>query len=287
MRQEGILGDTRDISAFMQDVGNERKAMHKLECFAKLEQYVLSNIPDDALRISYKQLNDKAVHDGLEESTEKHIRTLLYFLVVKNYTRKKEDGIQNLIISRQADMKNTLTRFEKRLNICRFAIGWLYARAANAEGEAAKNGVVNFSVVELLNDINAGNRSLFYNGEELKIEDIEEALLYLSKIGALKLEGGFLVLYNAMTINRKQMDNRVRYKQDDYRMLNEFYKQKIQQIHIVGEYANLMVENYDAALRYVHDYFNMDYRLFIDKYFKGDRAREIERNISPAKFQQL
>lgn len=287
MRQEGILGDTKDISAFMQDVGNERKAMHKLECFAKLEQYVLSNIPDDALRISYKQLNDKAVHDGLEESTEKHIRTLLYFLVVKNYTRKKEDGIQNLIISRQADMKNTLARFEKRLNICRFAIGWLYARAANAEGEAAKNGVVNFSVVELLNDLNAGNHSLFYNGEELKIEDIEEALLYLSKIGALKLEGGFLVLYNAMTINRKQMDNRVRYKQDDYRMLNEFYKQKIQQIHIVGEYANLMVENYDAALRYVHDYFNMDYRLFIDKYFKGDRAREIERNISPAKFQQL
>ena len=48
-----------------------------------------------------------------------------------------------------------------------------------------------------------------------------------------------------------------------------------------------MVENYDAALRYVHDYFNMDYRLFIDKYFKGDRAREIERNISPEKFQQL
>ena len=73
MRQEGILGDTRDISAFMQDVGNERKAMHKLECFAKLEQYVLSNIPDDALRISYKQLNDKAVHDGLEESTEKPV----------------------------------------------------------------------------------------------------------------------------------------------------------------------------------------------------------------------
>ena len=103
----------------------------------------------------------------------------------------------------------------------------------------------------------------------------------------MKLEGGFLVLYNAMTINRLQMDNRIRYKQDDYRMLNEFYKQKIQQIHIVGEYANLMVEDYNAALRYVHDYFNMDYRLFIAKYFKGDRAKEIERNITPAKYRQL
>ena len=286
MRQEGILGDTKDISAFMQDVGNERKAMQILEGFARLEQYVLNNIPDEALRISYKQLNDKAVRDGLELSTEKHIRTLLYFLAIKNYTYKHEEGAQNLIISRQADMECTLTRFEKRLGVCRFTVKWLYAHVANAD-VAGANGVLNFSVVELLNDVNAKGRSLFHGGEELKIEDVEEALLYLSKIGALKLEGGFLVLYNAMTINRLQMDNRVRYKQDDYRILNEFYKQKIQQIHIVGEYANLMVEDYNAALRYVHDYFNMDYRLFVDKYFKGDRAREIERNVSPAKFKQL
>lgn len=247
----------------------------------------MSNIPDDALRISYKQLNDKAVHDGLEKSTEKHIRTLLYFLSVKNYTRKKEDGVQNLIISRQSDMESTFSRFEKRLNICRFAIEWLYANVAKVDGDVVKKGVLNFSVVELLNDINAEGRSLFHGGVEMKIEDVEEALLYLSKIGALKLEGGFLVLYNAMTINRLQMDNRVRYKQDDYRMLNEFYKQKIHQIHIVGEYANLMVEDYNAALRYVYDYFNMDYHLFINKYFKGDRVKEIERNISPAKFKQL
>ena len=288
MRQEGILGDTRDISAFMQDVGTERKAMQILDCFAKVEQYILRNIPDDALRISYKQLNDKAVRDGLNQSTEKHIRTLLYFLAVKNYTCKREDGGQDLVISRQSDMESTLARFEKRLNICRLAIEWLYANAARTDGVGARNGVLNFSVVELLNDINIKGRStLFHGGEDVKIEDVEEALLYLSKIGALKLEGGFLVLYNAMTINRLQMDNRVRYKQDDYRMLNEFYKQKIQQIHIVGEYANLMVEDYNAALRYVHDYFNMDYRLFINKYFKGDRAREIERNITPAKYRQL
>ena len=287
MRQEGILGDTKDISAFMQDVGSERKAMQILNGFANLEEYVLRNIPDDALLISYKQLNDKAVRDGLEQSTEKNIRTLLYFLAVKNYTCKREDGAQNIIISRQTDMQSTLMRFEKRLNICRFAIEWLYAYAAKTDGEAAKKGVLNFSVVQLLGDLNAEGRSLFHGGEELKIEDVEEALLYLSKIGALKLEGGFLVLYNAMTINRLQMDNRVRYKQDDYRMLNEFYKQKIQQIHIVGEYANLMVEDYNAALRYVHDYFNMDYRQFVAKYFKGDRAKEIERNITPARYRQL
>ena len=124
-------------------------------------------------------------------------------------------------------------------------------------------------MVELLNQIISGPHALFTKLDNVQLEEVEEALLYLSKIGALKLEGGFLVLYNAMNIQRIK-DNKSRYKLDDYRMLNEFYKQKIQQVHIVGEYANLMVKDYNAALQYVRDYFQMDYKKFITKYFKGD-----------------
>ena len=112
-------------------------------------------------------------------------------------------------------------------------------------------------------------------------------MLYLSKIGSMKLEGGFLVLYNGMEVKRLILDNKIRYKAEDYRSLSEYYKQKIQQIHIVGEYANLMVKDYDAALQFVHDYFGMDFKRFIAKYFKGERAKEINRNITPEKYHQL
>lgn len=91
--------------------------------------------------------------------------------------------------------------------------------------ECSQNKTVQFSVVELLNQIKSNPQSLFSEPDKLQLEDVEEALLYLSKIGALKLEGGFLILYNAMNIQRIK-DNKSRYKQDDYRMLNEFYKQK-------------------------------------------------------------
>ena len=117
--------------------------------------------------------------------------------------------------------------------------------------------------------------------------DIEDALLYLSKIGAIALQGGFLVSYNGMEIKRLITDNKIRYKNEDYRLLSEFYKQKIQQIHIVGEYANLMVRDYNAALQFVNDYFQMDFKRFIARYFKGSRAAEIERNITPEKYNQL
>ena len=89
----------------------------------------------------------------------------------------------------------------------------------------------------------------------------------------MKLEGGFLVLYNGMEVKRLILDNKIRYKAEDYRSLSEYYKRKIQQIHIVGEYANLMVKDYDAALQFVHDYFGMDFKRFIAKYFKGERAK--------------
>ena len=287
MRQEGILADSKDISAYLLDVGDsERKSRILLERFARLEQYILTHIPDDALRISCKQLNDDAVNEGISTSKEKDIRTLLYFLTVKGYTRKKEDVAHNMEIHRLADMDTTIRRFEKRLVIGRFAIEWLYKLAAEAEKNKKSDNAVQFSVVELLNQIKSTSQLLFGGIDELQLEDVEEALLYLSKIGALKLEGGFLVLYNAMDIKRIK-DNKSRYKVDDYRMLNEFYRQKIQQVHIVGEYANLMVKDYNAALQYVQDYFQMDYKKFVSKYFKGERLSEIQRNVTPEKYKQL
>lgn len=289
MRQEGILADSKDISAYLLDAGDsERRARMFLERFARLERYILSHIPDEALHISCKQLNDNALHEGIETSKEKDIRTLLYFLTIKGYIRKKEDAGHHMELSRRADMESILRRVEKRIEISRFAVEWLYKLAKEGEVQDAgtEKAAVQFSVVELLNQLKASPRSLFNLGEDLQLEEVEEALLYLSKIGALKLEGGFLVLYNAMDIRRIK-DNKSRYKQDDYRMLNEFYKQKIQQVHIVGEYANLMVRDYQAVLQYVQDYFQMDYKKFIAKYFKGERVNEIQRNLTPEKYKQL
>lgn len=287
MRQEGILADTKDVSAYLHDTGeSENRSRLLLRRFTRLERYILDHITDGALRISCKQLNDDAQKNGITTATEKDIRTLLYFLTVKGYTRKKEDAAHNIELTRQADMQSTIKRFEKRLNICTFAVEWLYRQAQNTTLEESKKNGVQFSVVELLNDLKAQGQTFFESLDDLQLEDVEESLLYLSKIGALKLEGGFLVLYNAMNIRRLK-DNKLRYKQEDYRMLNEFYRQKIQQVHIVGEYANLMVRDYDAALQYVHDYFQMDYKAFVQKYFKGERVEQIERNITSKKYEQL
>lgn len=286
MRQEGILADSKDISAFLVDSDTERKSRNLLEKFVSIERYILERFSNETLRISYKQLNDDLVNDGISSSNEKDIRTILYFLTIKGYTKKREDSAHNIEIICKASKDVILERFQKRVDLSRYIIDWLYKLAKVSANEDRKTTAVQFSIIELLNEIKHNGDTLFNSFANLQLEDVEEALLYLSKIEALRLEGGFLVLYNAMEIHRIK-DNKSRYKQDDYRMLNEFYKQKIQQVHIVGEYANLMVSDYDAALQFVHDYFQMDYKLFISRYFKGERRTHIERNITPEKYQQL
>lgn len=287
MRQEGILADSKDISAFLNDAGDSvRKSRANLDRFDKLEQYILRSIPEDSLIISYKQLNDNAVKDGITTSKEMDIRTLLYFLSVMRYTCKRGAVTRDISVSRCADVEVVIARQQKRIAICKFIIEWLYGLVKSKTVTDDQKASVQFSVVELLKQLKTDSHKLFEEDAELQIEDVEEALFYLSKIGALKLEGGFLVLYNAMSITRKK-ENKYSYKKEDYRLLDEFYKMKIQQVHIVGEYANLMVRDYDAALQYVKDYFQLDYKAFVNKYFKEERKKEISRNISPEKYRQL
>ena len=130
MRQEGILADTRDIISL--SARHQRQATQASADAGELRQTGKihpGTSPDESLHITYKQLNDNAVHDGINTSTEKKIRTLLYFLAVKGYAHKKEDGVRNLIVTRDKDIETIIKRFERRIEVCQFIIERLYSLA--------------------------------------------------------------------------------------------------------------------------------------------------------------
>ena len=286
MRQDGILADSNDMSAYIDH--SETKSKQIFEQFAKLELFLLNTLANDRTEFFLKELNEKACEAKIS-STTKQIKTLLYYLAVKSHIKKKGNAYNGMVHAVLCqDVEKTLHTCHRRHNICRFIIGQLYTAAlAKTPPTENKGSLVQFSVVTLLKELNAHqSNDLFHAQERFQLAEIEDALLYLSTIGSLRLEGGFMMIYNAMEVHRlKEM--KFRYKLEDYRMLDEFYKQKRQQIHIVGEYANMMVRDYDAALQYVQDYFQMDYKKFISKYFKGERLEEIERNITPDKYRKL
>lgn len=287
MRQEGILADSQDMSAYLDKTDTENRSKNIFTLFSRLERFILNHVPVDGLEVSYKKLNEAAMDEDIKGSTIKNIRTILYFLTVKGYIKKKEDiNNDNLKIMLTQGHDNIMKKHEDRMKLCSFLISEFY-RIDNSRPTEEKERPILFSLLGMLQKYQRELATdLFSHNEAVGIDDMEDALLYLSKIGALKLDGGFMVIYNAMEIKRL-VDSKYRYKIDDYRILDEFYKQKIRQVHIVGEYANLMVRDYDAALAYVQDYFQMDFKKFIKKYFEGQRAEEIEKNITPAYYKKL
>ena len=152
------------------------------------------------------------------------------------------------------------------------------------EGEET---IVSFSVKELVDAFNRESRICF-DGFTTTSEEVQQALLYLGRIRTVRIEGGFLVSYNAIQIQRKEKNNRIQYKAKDYQQLKEYYHQKMQQIHIVGEYVHLMDRNTQEALQFVSDYFHMEYPSFLGKYFQDSQRRlDISRNMTPERYERL
>lgn len=282
MRQDGLLADAMDITAYIHRGDTQNKSTRILNRFIKLENFLLSEISEEEQRYNLKELNEKAINAGITQSSVKCIRNLIYFWTIKGYIEKSHvSSEKETLINPFFSLSALKEKAQKIHLICDKAIEYLYNAAKEQTASDKDEILVEFSVLRLLNYC-ADELQLTLNAPPT-IENIKDSLLYLSKIGAINIEGGFLVLYNGMEITRLELHNNIRYKIEDYRQLDEYYKQKIQQIHIVGEYANMMVRDYDSAMQFVSDYFGMDYKKFIAQYFKGERSAEIQRNITPAR----
>lgn len=123
-----------------------------------------------------------------------------------------------LFIGVHPPILHLIKKTKDRHLLSEFIINYLYEKTESETGSAKRDEIlVEFSVVELKESYEK-QQVLFQ--ELTTLEDIEDTLFYLSRIGALQIEGGFLVIYNRMTIKRLG-DTNIRYKQDDYRKLEK------------------------------------------------------------------
>lgn len=281
LREEQILSDTKDMTAYILKSDSNNKSYNIMKKYSEIEDYLVNNLSDEEQYLNLKEINDDAINKGIKCSTISAIKTILYYWTIKKYIKKSiNNTTEKTMFALEIPLQELKHKGIKTIMIASVIVEYLYDKSRFLVS-ANDHVLVHFSVLEL--KMQYMNRF----GDDVTDTDIENSLLYLSKIGAMRLEGGFLVLYNGMHITRLEMDNKIRYKAEDYKSLNEYYQQKMQQIHIVGEFANMMLRDYDDALQFVNEYFQMDYKLFLAKYFKGNRKSEINRNITPQKYNKL
>ncbi len=288
LREEKILADTKDLTAFIKQGENSNRSLSICESYRKIEIFLLTQIEEKEITFNLKELNQLfEKQEGVEVTVHK-FKTILNFWSVKHWIKRQMlDSSRNHVVVLCLHPKNALSeKLENRHILSRFITEYLYEKSKKtpADKNESEEVFIEFSVHEL----KAAYENQFdMFKKSISIEDVEDSLFYLSRIEALKIEGGFLVVYNKLTIDRLEKNNRVQYKVDDYQKLSQYYDNKVQQIHIVGEYAKKMIDDYKEALIFVDDYFRLNYTSFLNKYFPGTRQLEIKRNLTPNKYKQL
>ncbi|UMY65425.1 RecQ family ATP-dependent DNA helicase [Flavobacterium sp. HJ-32-4] len=287
LREEGILSDFKDLTAFVRRGDKGARSASIVADFARLERYLLSQIGEDEQDINIKHLNEAAQNNGCEGVGIPAIKSILNLWAIKKWIERRPHGYSKHYV--RLRFLTTIDEFKSKLSLrhelAQFLIAFLHERANADNTQSGQEEVlVEFSVVELKRAYESGGQ-LFIR--EITTADIEDTLFYLSRIGALKIEGGFMVIYNRLSLERLETNNKKSYTRDDYQKLDRYYDNKAQQIHIVGEYARKMAENENEALQFVNDYFSLNYQNFVRQYFPGARAKDLRLKMTPSKYRQL
>ncbi|MHB1484264.1 MAG: RecQ family ATP-dependent DNA helicase [Saccharofermentanales bacterium] len=287
LREENILAFTKDLSAYIKKKENVNRSIEMLKSYWQIEKYLLTIFEREEKTFHIKELNEEAEKFGCKDSNPNKIKTIINFWAIKNWIKQHRNDKDHVTVISLFNDKDLEAKLNKRHELAKFIMEYFnQIPGSNSSGNESGREEVMVEFSE--NDIKeAFEKQISLINTKTSIEDIEDALFYLSRIEALKIEGGFLVIYNGITIDRIEQDNKIKYKAEDYKELNQFYENKVQQIHIVGEYAKKMIIDYKDAIRFVDDYFKLNYSSFINKYFKGSRENEIRQNITPKKFKQL
>jgi ATP-dependent DNA helicase RecQ len=286
-----IIGGDKDLTAYI-NTGSRNKISSKriFEKFSFLETKLLEAIKGDE-RVPVKKISLKEINTNFQdrekniESDIESLRTLLFLWESRKLVTKKRIDRQNQIY--QIEFKKKFSEVKKsisdRLELAQRILNKLHINAGELNGVNESGDIlVEFSINELRTY--AETNHLFKKG--YSITDYDKTLLYLNEISAIKLDRGLFVFYNPYTVTRCDMDGKRQYSSEDYRKFEAFYRHKIEQIHIVGEYAKKLAHNYKEAMTFVEDYFTLDYPLFIKKYFPR-RVTHIQKPITEKRFKEI
>lgn len=286
LRQEKILADQQDLRAFIKKSGRLQDVLHSLNQFAQLERFLLNKFQDEGvLRTSLKMLNQEC-SGSLKTVNPKMLKAVLTFWKMKNVLARCENAHDEVALTLKSSAKQLSAWLDTTHLLAQFVLRYLYEiqkTQSLEQQEKSELAYVEFSVGELLD---AFQKSQLMRSKNITLDDIEDVLFYLLRMGLLKIEGGFLVVYQRLHINRLIMDNRKQYTKEDYVSLARHYQTRQEQIHIVGKYAQMMLENVQAALKLINDYFSLDYRQFIRHYFPNKEKEALQRNMTQERFNQ-
>jgi ATP-dependent DNA helicase RecQ len=275
-----ILNDKElDLSAYVNTLGNNSIHNSKM-IFRRLgdtEKTMIEYLEESPEKISLRDLNSFMLEKLPGSSSVSDIRRILNYWEIQGYVVKKRiDPVAQVYrLNYRVPYDQLKDRAGKIRNISAEILEMLHERAVTERQNSGNSSVpevlVGFSV-PLLREFSKGLLSgILHKAEN---NDIYRALLYLNSTGAVRLDKGFFIYYSPMTVVRKEANPRRQFTAKDYELIEKFYSQKVEQIHIILKYARMMQENIDNARKFTSDYFTLSHDEFVNRYYRTSAERE-------------
>lgn len=278
LKELAILENHNDFQAMFAKGDDSKKITSEINRHLLIERHLISLLDKEEVFINLKEQNELL----LEQDNKVNINTLknvILFLETERFISRRPAGQKNCYYAKLlVDREKLLIKSDEREKVMVSIVEYLFNNRP-VESKANQEFLFSYKQIKTFFEHNLLNGTVDYT-------QIESALYFMKKTDCLKLEGAFAVLYNAMNIERHK-EGSIGYKNEDYEMLDKFYKSKMEQIHIVGEYAKKMLESTEQALTFVNDYFTLEYDVFLDKYFKDEKRKELKESLTPKKFKQI
>ena len=223
------------------------------------------------LHLSLRRLNQRLLDDGFTSVPQ----LLLALLTSLSHDGKGLAGQRGSLdlcylnqdhyrVKLQRDWEALVKTAQRRSELAKILLDAIFAKIPE-QTPACGDLLVEFSLDDLMQALRG---DLFLSGEvKNPLAAIERALMFLHEQKVIVLQQGLAVFRQAMTI--RLLETKRRYSKGDYSPLDQHYRERTFQVHVMNEYARLGLEKIKQALGLVTAYFSMDTKEFVARFFAG------------------
>jgi len=281
LKEHRILTLDSDLFAQIPSTYNKGKSLKVLNQHIRITYELINLTAGDEHTYNLKELNT-SIEELEATCSVKTLRTIINFLDAKHLVKQWKSPYNSNYhhIELKYDKESILDVVNNIGEMAKFIIEYTYKLFEDDNS----NNTVSYSIVELKEKF-SNSESLF--SREVTLAEVERALLFLHRIGAIIVDGGFLVLYNPMKIEKLEMISNKQYTKEDYKDFANYYNQKIKKIHILTHFVEQLADHQSKGMYLVKDYFNMDYREFEKKYITEDYKKYYDKAMSKNQHEKL
>lgn len=284
----GILSNDVELTVLLRK-GVPDQSSDRIDRLFKLESALLKMLPElapDAAEEDWQAMDLRALREQVSNEAQVPCDSSYLQCVLRSLARPFGDSgatqramFTVKVIRREVVRVKLLRSWANIAEIAdrRRAAAAVLLRALLAKLGPSQKGV-DLRIACKMVDLTDALRSDIEVGPTLKDDAlaVEAGLLYLHDNAVVILDRGKSVFRAAMTLHLDPGTQKRRFSKSDYAPLDDHYREKNFQVHVMQEYARRGVEKLSDALSLVLAYFSLTRKEFIKRYF-ADRREILER----------